>query len=216
MRKVKDADTRRIKIKVSGLARLCDVEWINRMKPDYAAFIFFNSSYRVGVDQAEYLRKKLAPEIQTVGSFSCLSCWLIADLLGSGMIDAAHIHGDCTPEEMEQLRRLTDKPLIKTVYIESPESIRKAQDYPVDYLMYDFREEEGKSRDQCLNILLSYGPQKREFFLSDRLCSTNLKETLLSIRPYGINFNGPIEKRRKRDPAQIQKMVREIREMELS
>ena len=71
MRKVKDAGTRKTKIKVSGLARLCDVEWINRIKPDYAAFIFFDSYYRVGMDQAEHLRKKLAPEIQTVGSFSC-------------------------------------------------------------------------------------------------------------------------------------------------
>ena len=59
MRKVKDAGTRKTKIKVSGLARLCDVEWINRIKPDYAAFIFFDSYYRVGMDQAEHLRKNL-------------------------------------------------------------------------------------------------------------------------------------------------------------
>ena len=83
MRKVKDAGTRKTKIKVSGLARLCDVEWINRIKPDYAAFIFFDSYYRVGMDQAEHLRKKLAPEIQTVGSFSCLS-FLLADRGASG------------------------------------------------------------------------------------------------------------------------------------
>lgn len=214
MRKVKDAGTRKTKIKVSGLARLCDVEWINRIKPDYAAFIFFNSYYRVGMDQAEHLRKKLAPEIQTVGSFSCLSCWLIAELLGSGMIDAAHIHGDCTPEEMEQLRRMTDKPLIKTIYIESPESIRKAQEYPVDYLMYDCRDDREEGREQYLKMLFEYGPQKREFFLSDRLCSMHLKETIQSMKPYGININSPIEKRMKRDPGQIQQLVREVRELE--
>lgn len=214
MRKVEDTDRRKIKIKVSGLARLCDVEWINKMKPDYAAFIFFDSYYRVGVDQAEYLRRKLDPGIQAVGSFSCLSCWLIAELLGSDVIDAAHIHGDCTPGEMEQLRRITDKPLIKTIYIESEESIRHAQEYPVDYLMYDCRCDQADQQRRYLNMLYQYGPQKREFFLSDRLCSASLSEAVSAMKPYGININSPIETRKRRDFEKIQQLVNQVRELE--
>ena len=34
------------------------------------------------------------------------------------------------------------------------------------------------------------------------------------MKPYGININSPIEKRMKRDPGQIQQLVREVRELE--
>lgn len=211
---MESADTKRIRIKISGLNRLCDVEWVNQIRPDYVAFIFFDSHCRVGIDQAEYLKRKLRPGIQAVGSFSCLSCWLIAELLGSGVIDAAHIHGDCTAEEMEQLRRLTDKPLIKTVYIDSRESIQKAQEYPVDYLMYDCRDESMEGQTRYLKLLDDYGPQKREFFLSDRLCSGGLRKAINSVKPYGININSPIEKRKRRDPGQIASLVQKVRELE--
>lgn len=213
MRKVEKTDRKKIKVQVCGLARLCDVEWINQMNPDFAAFIFFDSYYRVGVDQAEHLRKKLGPGIQVVGSFSCLSCWLIAELLESDVIDVAHIHGDCTPEEMEQLRRLTDKPLMKTIYMESMDSIQRAQEYPVDFLMYDCRSDQKEERQKYWKMLLDYGQQKRQFFLSDRLCSENLQETISEIRPYGININSPIETRKKRDPEKIQQLVDQVRKL---
>ncbi len=211
---MESADTKRIRIKISGLARLCEVDWVNRIRPDYVTFVFFDSHCRVGIDQAEYLKRKLLPGIQAVGSFSCLSCWLVAELLGSGVIDAAHIHGDCTVEEMEQLRRLTDKPLIKTIYIDSAESIRRAQEYPVDYLMYDCRDESSEGQKRYLKLLDEYGPQKREFFLSDRLCSVGVEEAIAAVKPYGININSPIEKRMRGDPEQIARLVQKVRELE--
>lgn len=212
---MKSADTKVVRVKISGVFRLGEIDWINRIQPDYVEFVFYKSYCRVGLDQAEYLKRKLLPGIQAVGSFSCLSCWLIADLLGSGVIDAANIQGECTVDEMEQMRRHTDKPLIKTVYLESEESIAKAQEYPVDYLVYDCKYDQEDQIKQCLNILHTCRKQKKEFFLSERLCSVSLEQIIAKIKPYGININSPMERKAPRDPEQIGNIIQRVREMKI-
>lgn len=58
------------KIKICGLFRLCDAEYINEAMPDYAGFVFFEKSHRnVTMQQAAQLRKSIHPSIPAVGVF---------------------------------------------------------------------------------------------------------------------------------------------------
>lgn len=209
MENEKKTDT---KIKISGLSRLCDVEWINEVKPDYAGFIFTKNRNRVTLEQAEVLRKRLDRSIKTVGVFTNASPWLITELLECGIIDLARLQNDITYDEILQLRRMTNKPLIKTVFVKSYRDIDEAQKYPVDFLMYDFLggEEDAK---QCLQMILEYGPQKRQFFLEDRLCLTRYQEVIQKLRPFGVNLDAMVEKKGKKDPEEICKAVKIIREI---
>lgn len=198
------------KIKISGLSRLCDVEWINEVKPDYAGFILTKSRNRVTLEQAEILRKRLDRSIKTVGVFTNASLWLIAELLEHGIIDLAHLQEDITYDEILQLRRMTNKPLIKTIFARSYQDIEDAQKYPVDFLMYDCPDGEGEV-ESCLRMILEYGPQKREFFLSDRLCLKKYREVIHKLRPFGVNLDTMVEKKGKKDPEEIYKAVQAIR-----
>lgn len=198
------------KIKISGLSRLCDVEWINEVKPDYAGFILTKSRNRVTLEQAEILRKRLDRSIKTVGVFTNASLWLIAELLEHGIIDLAHLQEDITYDEILQLRRMTNKPLIKTIFVSSYQDIEDAQKYPVDFLMYDCPDGE-EDAESCLRIILEYGPQKRDFFLSDRLCLKKYREVIRKLRPFGVNLDTMVEKKGKKDPEEIYKAVRAIR-----
>ncbi len=65
------------KIKITGVNRLADIEWVNITKPDFAGFIFSKSHNRVTLEQAEFLRRRLDPDIKVVGIFSNTSFWLI-------------------------------------------------------------------------------------------------------------------------------------------
>lgn len=200
------------KIKISGLSRLCDVAWMNEIKPDFVGFIFTKSRNRVTLEQAQILRKRLDDSIKIVGVFANSGFWLIAELLEYGIIDMAHIEDDISIDEILQLRRMTNKPLIKTVYVRSPEDIAGAQEYPVDFLMYDCQEEE--SARECLRMILDYGPQKRKFFLSDRLCLKEYTQVVRRIQPMGINLDTMVEKNGKKDLEEIHKAVKAIREIE--
>lgn len=56
------------KIKLCGLSRLCDIEAVNELRPEYVGFVFVNTSKRyISQEKAKELKKRLAPEIKTVG-----------------------------------------------------------------------------------------------------------------------------------------------------
>lgn len=203
-------DTVRTKIKISGLSRLCDVEWMNEVKPDYAGFTLTKSRNRVTLEQAVILRKRLDHSIKTVGVFTNASLWLIVELLEYGIIDLAHLQEDITYDEILQLRRMTNKPLLKTIIVRSPQDIEEAQKYPVDFLMYDCPDGEGDAK-KCIRMIFEYGPQRREFFLSDRLCLRQYQEIIRKVRPFGINLDTMVEKKGKKDKEEIYKAVQAIR-----
>ena len=58
------------KIKICGIRREQDIDYVNECKPDYIGFIFFSKSKRyIEPEKALQLRKKLDPSISPVGVF---------------------------------------------------------------------------------------------------------------------------------------------------
>lgn len=58
-----------VKVKICGLTRVLDIEYVNELKPDYIGFVFANSKRRVSADQALELSRNLSKGIKTVGVF---------------------------------------------------------------------------------------------------------------------------------------------------
>ena len=58
------------KVKICGLTRECETEYMNRWRPDFCGFIFAGNSRRyVSRERAAVLKALLSPEIRTVGVF---------------------------------------------------------------------------------------------------------------------------------------------------
>ncbi len=82
------------KIKLCGLTRTQDIEAANTLLPDYIGFVFAEKSRRyIAPEQAAELRQRLRPEIQAAGVFVNEDAELVAELLQSGVIDVAQLHG---------------------------------------------------------------------------------------------------------------------------
>jgi phosphoribosylanthranilate isomerase len=81
------------KIKICGLFREADIEYVNEAKPDYIGFVFAESRRRVTPDLAERLRRRLEKGIVPVGVFTEAPCEEIAALYRNGVIDMAQLHG---------------------------------------------------------------------------------------------------------------------------
>lgn len=59
-----------MKIKICGLRRACDIEYVNELLPDYIGFIFAEKSRRyVPPAEAAKLKEQLDPRIKAVGVF---------------------------------------------------------------------------------------------------------------------------------------------------
>ena len=82
------------KVKFCGLTRLCDIEAVNELMPDYAGFVFFKKSRRyVTPEQAALLKKALDPSIKSVGVFVDEPLENVVSLVLSGVIDVVQLHG---------------------------------------------------------------------------------------------------------------------------
>lgn len=126
------------KIKLCGLFRPCDIETVNLLKPEYIGFVFAPGSKRyISFQRAAELKSLLAPGIKAVGVFTDEAPETVAELLKDQIIDMAQLHGNESGTYLNQLRSLTEKPLIKAFRIRSCLDIRAASVCDADYVLLD-------------------------------------------------------------------------------
>ena len=87
------------KLKICGLKRLEDIEYVNELKPDYIGFIL-TPGFRRSINRktANLLKKHLDKGINAVGVFVNDSKENIEYFTKNGIIDTIQLHGDETPE----------------------------------------------------------------------------------------------------------------------
>ena len=113
------------KIKICGLRRREDILAVNEAKPDYCGFIIeFPRSFRsITADKVRELVRELSPKIRAVGVFVNAPIELVRDLLNDGTLALAQLHGQESQEYIQELKVLTEKPLIQAFSIKSKEDV---------------------------------------------------------------------------------------------
>jgi phosphoribosylanthranilate isomerase len=111
-----------MRIKICGLFREQDIDYVNEARPDYVGFVFAKSGRQVSAALAQYLRFRLADEITPVGVFVNAPINDVAALFHNGTISAAQLHGDEDESYITQLKKkclVSGKPsqikVIKTI-----------------------------------------------------------------------------------------------------
>ena len=99
------------KIKLCGLKRYCDIEYVNELMPDFIGFVFARGSKRfVSFDEAECLKKNLNKDITPVGVFVNEDICNIEYLVNKNIIGMIQLHGD---EDNEYINKYSNKVLVK-------------------------------------------------------------------------------------------------------
>ena len=154
------------KIKLCGLKRIEDIETVNILKPDYIGFVFAPKSKRyITPDEAAKLKILLNGNttklIKAVGVFVDEDVEKVAELLNTGVIDIAQLHGNEDENYIRELRRLITKKtsdeqkdasidnlsknkdnkyegcIIKAFKIKTKEDLEKAKSSTADYILLD-------------------------------------------------------------------------------
>jgi len=93
-------------IKICGLFRDEDIDFVNEGRPDFAGFVFAKSKRQVSAPLAQYLRFRLANDIVPVGVFVNAPVNEIASLYRNGVISIAQLHGDEDENYILRLKEL--------------------------------------------------------------------------------------------------------------
>lgn len=198
------------RIKLCGLSRPCDIEAANELKPEYIGFVFAPKSKRyVTAEKAEELKRLLAPEIKAVGVFVDETPNAIAELLNNGVIDMAQLHGKEGEEYLEELRALTDKPIIKAFRIETAADISDAEHSSADYILLDSGAGTGTVFDWKL-----IRNNKRPYFLAGGLSPDNAENAVTMFRPYAVDVSSGIETDGLKDKTKMAAFVAAVRKEE--
>ena len=178
-----------IRIKFCGLTRPCDIAAANEIKPDYVGFVFApNSKRRVSYKQAVDLKNLLNKDIKAVGVFLNEDIDQVISLLNLGIIDAAQLHGDESPEYIERIQKETGKPVIKAFRIHSEADVAAAEKTMADYIILDAGTGEGKTFDWAL-----VEDFKKPYFLAGGLTPENVTDAMRRLHPFALDVSTGIE-----------------------
>ena len=201
-----------VKVKLCGMFRDCDIDYVNEAMPDYVGFIvMFPKSHRnIDLETAMRLKKRLSPSIKSVAVSVNAPVEKFAKFAQSGVADLLQLHGNENAEYIAELRRLTDVPLIKAVKVTNPDDIIKAQELDVDFLLLDSGTGSGLAFDHSL---IDRKRITKPFFLAGGLTPENVREAALRVEPYGVDISSGIETNKVKDREKMLAAVNAIRDL---
>lgn len=197
------------KIKICGLFRPQDIEYVNQAQPDFAGFILA-PGFRRSIDRVEAaeFRRALDVAIPAVGVFVNASCEEILSYLNDGIIQMAQLHGSETEEDIRYIRAFSGKSVLKAVKVRNRADVEAWLDSEANYLLFDAGTGSGKTFDWSL-----LADVDRAYFLAGGLNAGNLPEAVGRLHPYAVDLSSGVETDGVKDQEKIRTVVRLVRGM---
>ena len=196
------------KIKICGLFRPCDAEYVNEAMPDYAGFVFFEKSHRnVTMQQAAQLRKSIHPSIPAVGVFVNAPQEQIISLCREGVIQIVQLHGAESEEYIGQLKaRIPGVSVWQAFRVRTPEDLTAAQQSTADLILLDNGYGTGETFDWSL-----ISGMTRPFLLVGGLTPQNIPQAIARFAPYAVDISSGVETEKQKDRDKILAAVAVVR-----
>ena len=197
------------KIKICGLYRDADVDFVNEAGPDYAGFILlFPKSHRnLTPERAAELRKRLAPGIRAVGVFVDQPVETVAAAAETVGLDVIQLHGHEDDAAIASLREKTSCAIWKAFRVRSAADLDAAGKSAADEVLLDNGYGTGEAFDWSLA-----GGLDRPFLLAGGLTPENIPEAVRALRPKLVDVSSGVETDRVKDREKILAAVRAARE----
>ena len=174
------------KIKICGLRREQDIDYVNELKPDFIGFILTEGFRRsISRDCAKRLKACLSKDITAVGVFVNERAETVNAFVAEGIIDIVQLHGD----ESADLCKQINAPVIKFLKCDG-EIQQKISRYEnaVDYFLFDSGTGTGNTFDWSM-----IPKTDKPFFLAGGLGSDNLKKAIKDVNPYAVDLSSSVE-----------------------
>ncbi len=199
------------RIKICGLWRECDIDYVNSALPDYIGFIFADTRRYIDYGHAEKLKSGLDGRIRTVGVYVNAAEDRVCEAVEKGIIDMIQLHGDEDADYIYRIKRRVSVPVIKAVRVRSTAQILEAQRLPCDYLLLDaYRNDQygGTGHSFAWELI---PPLNKPFFLAGGLDSGNVLAAIESVKPFAVDISSGVEENGFKSREKIQEIVNIVR-----
>ena len=195
------------KIKLCGMTRLCDVDAVNELRPEYVGFVFApGSKRRVTSDQAAELKARLIDGVTSVGVFVNEPIENVCRLVDDGVIDVVQLHGSEDEAYISRLRERFHGVVIQAFKIRSEADVLKANRSSADFILLDSGAGTGKAFDRDLISSVN-----RDFFLAGGLSAQDVQSAIRRWRPYAVDVSSAIETDGLKDKNKMTAFVEAVR-----
>lgn len=204
------------RIKICGLKRPCDIDFVNEGKPDFCGFIINVPKSRRSVrpEEVQRLTGRLHDSIIPVGVFVDSPIETILSLVKDGAIRAVQLHGHEDDDYVETLRqelKTLYTPVIQAFPVTSRQDAQAAAHSHADYILLDNGAGgTGISFDWTLLSGVS-----RPFFLAGGLTPDNLAKAVKKVRPYAVDLSSGVETDGIKDKYKILAAIAAVRSIKL-
>ncbi len=198
------------KIKICGLFRDCDIDYVNLTLPDYCGFIIdFPKSHRsIDKDKAARLISGLNRKIKSVCVFVDADIDYIAKF--DNLCDIIQLHGNESNDYISELNlRLPDKEIWKAYKVKNKDDIKVAKAAAADLILLDNGYGTGEQFDWSLIDGLG-----RDFILAGGVDVGNLEKAMKNYLPYCVDVSSGVETDKLKDFNKIKQIVDTIRKEE--
>ncbi|MHB8065643.1 MAG: phosphoribosylanthranilate isomerase [Ruminiclostridium sp.] len=213
------------KIKICGLTRMQDIEYVNEALPDYIGFVFAKSRRQIEPGVALQLKSALDSRIKATGVFVNENSDVIANICNRGIIDIIQLHGDENEEYINTLRQKVNTPIIKAIRVKLLDhslnrqldnslnaSLNISKELPCDFVLLDtYSDNEyggtGKTFDWEISKSID-----RPFFLAGGIQLENAKAAIEKAQPYCLDVSSGVETNGIKDRNKIIQLVKLVRD----
>lgn len=197
------------KIKMCGLRRPEDIEFANRVKPDYIGYVFAEKSKRyITPEKAAELTKLLDGDIVPVGVFVDETMENVIAAVKMGAVKMVQLHGSESEDFVSELKS-RGIPVIKAFQVGSAEDIAAAERSCADLVLLDSGKGSGVTFDWSL-----IGGIKRPYLLAGGITAENAAAAIGKLRPYGVDASSCLETDGFKDIAKMNAFAQAVRAAE--
>lgn len=206
-----NSDNSKAKIKICGLTRMQDIEYVNEALPDYAGFVFAKSRRQVSPENAAKLKCALDKRIQAVGVFVNEDVNVVAQICERGIIDIIQLHGDEDEAYINALHHEVSNPVIKAVRVKDKASLMACEHSSADFLLLDnYSENEYGGSGEAFDWKLASGI-KKPYFLAGGISAENAQAAIKNAIPFCLDVSSGVETSGFKDRNKIMNLVNEAR-----
>ncbi|MCA6071736.1 MAG: phosphoribosylanthranilate isomerase [Endomicrobium sp.] len=196
------------KIKICGLKRLEDINFVNVAKPDYVGFVFAGMKRKIDFNTAAKFKSLLDSNMQVVGVFVNEPLDNIVGLCEDKIIDLVQPHGDEDEFYISKLKEKVKQPIIKVVRVKEKICYINTK---ADFTLFDTRsnfEYGGGGKVFDWNLIKGY---KKPFFIAGGLNKDNIEKALTELKPYCVDLSSGVETNGVKDLKKIKEVIEIIR-----
>ena len=200
-----------VKVKICGLTRLEEVDFANKLLPDYVGFIFAERSRRrISLKTAEEFKRSLHSSISAVGVFVNAPASEVVNCVKQKIIDVVQLHGAENPEYVSSLKNLLgDVTIIKAHRVDSCGDCRSANESNADFVLLD---NGNGGTGQAFNWDF-VSEIKRPYFLAGGLSPENIGIALSRLKPYCVDVSSGVETNGVKDFHKMESVVKLVRDV---